>query len=213
LYLLPSNAQIAEDGTPKKTTVFDIYDLTKTLSGVRVNNILFFLDVCHSGGSGAVLQHLQPNRNAAINLFLVGAARQDQVTRQSSQLQHGIFTHCLLRAFDQRPSRGDWLTMSQIVSFVSEEVQLVGKDTDIQIQITSVSTNPNLPVLKTLFSQETSLPVPTDAFSPLLSTDDFPSLLPPVWNVPYLQNPFFLGRETLLSRLAACRREAGIRRL
>ena len=194
LYFLPSNAEIAEDGTPKKTTVFDIYDLTKTLSGVRVNNILFFLDVCHSGGSGAALQHLQPNRNAAINLFFVGAARQDQVARQSSQLQHGIFTHCLLRAFDQRPSRGDWLTMNQIVSYVSDEVQLVGKDTGIQIQITSVSTNPNLPVLKSLFSQETSPLIPTDAFSPLL---------PPVWNVPYQRNPFFLGREDLLSHLGA----------
>jgi tetratricopeptide (TPR) repeat protein len=194
LFLLPSDAEIAEDGSPKKTTVFDIYDLTKTLSGVRVNNILFFLDVCHSGGAGAILQHVQPNRNTAINLFLVGAARQDQVARQSSQLHHGIFTHCLLRAFDQRPSRGDWLTMSQIVSFVSEEVQLVGKDTDIQIQITSVSTNPNLPVLKSLFSQETSLLVPTDVFAPLL---------PPVWNVPYQRNPFFLGREALLSHLGA----------
>jgi tetratricopeptide (TPR) repeat protein len=197
LYFLPSDAEIAEDGTPKKSTVFDINDLTKMLSGVRVNNILFLLDVCHSGGSEAVLQHLELNLDADINLFLVGAARQDQVARQSSHLQHGIFTHCLLRAFDQRPSSRDWLTMYQIVSFVSDEIQQVGKDTDIKIQITSVSTNPNLPVIKNPFFQDPSLLKPTTAFLPLL---------PPIWNVPYRQNPFFLGREALLSRLGTALR-------
>jgi len=44
-----------------------------------------------------------------------------------------------------------------------------------------------------------TVPVPS---GPLVNRPVFPGSLPPVWNVPYPQNPLFTGREELLSQLA-----------
>lgn len=181
--LLPSNAAEQTDGTFKRTTLIGIYDLAKALSGARVHNIVVLLDVCHSGGAGVALQHLKLDLSAGPNLFVIGAAREDQVTMQSSQLQHGLFTHCLLRAFEQPPTKDGWLTISQIHTFVSDDIQWFIKEHPIQIQGWSVSVNPNLPLLR---------------------NPAYPELcpLPPLWNVPWSRNPFFLGREDVLTRLA-----------
>src|SRR6266851_208575 len=146
-YLQPSDTRMDPDGEPDKNTVIDIYDLAKRLSGARVKNIIFLLDVCHSGGAG------------------------------------GIFTHCLLRAFEQPPTKDGWLTVSQIQSFVSDEIHWFAKDHPIQIQGWSVTINPNLPLLR---------------------NPAYPELcpLPPLWNVPLQRNSFFTGQEDLLVRLA-----------
>ncbi len=183
--LLPSNASYQADGrTFKRTTLIGIYDLAKLLSGARVQNIVMFLDVCHSGGAGVALQHLQLDLSAGPNLFLIGAARQDQVAWQSSQLEHGLFTHCLLRSFEQPPAKDGWLTISQIQSFVSNELPWFAKDHPIQIQAWSVSVNSNLPLLR---------------------NPSYPELcpLPPLWNVPLPRNLFFTGQEDILSQLAS----------
>src|SRR5205807_8859759 len=74
-YLQPSDAEAEADGRPKKTTVIDIHDLSKTLSDAQVKNIIFLLDVCHSGGAGAVFEHLNLSLNPETNLFIIGAAR------------------------------------------------------------------------------------------------------------------------------------------
>src|SRR6266567_4005108 len=163
--LLPSNASYQSDGIFKRTTIIGIYDLAKQFSGARVQNIVVFLDVCHSGGAGVALQHLKLDLSAGPNLFIIGAARQDQVTRESSQLEHGVFTHCLLRAFEQPPTKDGWLTISQIRSFVSDELPWFAKEHPIPIQEWSVSVNPNLP---------------------LLHNANYPELcpLPPLWDVP-----------------------------
>jgi len=147
-YLLPSNAELEEDGLPKKTTVIDIYDLTKVLAGARVKNILFLLDVCHSGGTGAIFQHLRSDLGTDNNLFILAAAREDRVTSQSSLLKQGLFTHCLLRAFEQRPNKEGWLTISQLTSFVSDEIRLVAKDSSARIHSSSIAVDLNLPVLR-----------------------------------------------------------------
>jgi uncharacterized protein YjbI with pentapeptide repeats len=151
--LLPSDAQLEEDGTLNKMTVIDVHDVTKTLSNARVKNIIFLLDVCHSGGAGSALQRLDYDLNPDTNLFIIGAARHDQVATQSSTLQHGLFTSCLLQAFEQKPHRSDgWLTISDVHSFVSKVIQeasrFSGQESPVQIQAWSASVNPNLLLVK-----------------------------------------------------------------
>jgi uncharacterized caspase-like protein len=149
-YLLPSDARLEADGMPRKTTVIDIYGLTTALSAARVKNIIFLLDVCHSGGAGAVLEHLGQNLSADTNIFIIGAARHDQVATQSSQVEHGIFTNCLLQAFEQKPYKDDgWLSISDIYSFISEVIEsetskFSGQESPVKIQARSASVNPNL---------------------------------------------------------------------
>ncbi len=153
-YLLPSDAEVEADGRPKKLTVIDIYGLTTALSEALVKNIIFLLDVCHGGGAGGVLEHLDLSLNPDTNLFIIGAARHDQVATQSSTLKHGIFTSCLLQAFEQKPHRTDgWLTITDILSFVTEAIKveaskLSGQEALVQIQQRSASVNLNLLFIK-----------------------------------------------------------------
>ncbi len=149
-YLLPSNANL-EDAFPKKTTIIDIHDLAKTLSDAKVKNIIFLLDACYSGGAGYILKSLNFDLNFSsdTNVFIIGAARHDQATFQSSSLKHGIFTHCLLKACEQKPRRSDgWLTISEIRSFITEEIKSHNTENPLQFQEMSASVNPNLLVVK-----------------------------------------------------------------
>ncbi|HWS84810.1 MAG TPA: NACHT domain-containing protein, partial [Ktedonobacteraceae bacterium] len=153
-YFQPSDADVEVDGRPKKPTVIDIYGLAKALSEARVKNIIFLLDVCHSGGAGVVLEHLDLKLNPDTNLFIIGSARHDQTAVESSRLGHGIFTSCLLQAFEQEPNRPDgWLTILDIYSFVSKVIKseaskLSGQESPVQIQARSASVNPNLLFVK-----------------------------------------------------------------
>jgi uncharacterized protein YjbI with pentapeptide repeats len=153
-YFQPSDAEVGANGVPNKLTMIDTHRLATALSDVRVKNIIFLLDVCHSGGAGTVLEHLNLSLNPETNLFIIGAARHDQVATQSSTLKHGLFTSCLLRAFEQQPHRSDgWLTITDILSFVSEAIKveaskLSGQEGLVQIQQRSASINLNLLLVK-----------------------------------------------------------------
>ncbi len=182
--LLPSNSMLQADGIFDPTTLISIYDIARWLSRAKTHHIVMLLDVCHSGGAGVALQHFKLDLSAGPNFFIIGAARQDQVTRQSSLLHHGLFTNCLLRAFEQPPTKDGWLTISQISNFVSDEMPWFAKDHPIQIQSWSVSVNPHLPIVR---------------------NPNYPELspLPPLWNVLLSRNPFFTGQEHVLSQLAS----------
>jgi uncharacterized protein YjbI with pentapeptide repeats len=153
-YFRPSDAEMGANGVPNKLTMIDTHRLAAALSDARVKNIIFLLDVCHSGGAGAVLEHLNLSLNPETNLFIIGAARHDQVATQSSTLKHGLFTSCLLRAFEQQPHRSDgWLTITDILSFVTEAIKaeaskLSGQEGLVQIQQRSASVNLNLLLVK-----------------------------------------------------------------
>ncbi len=152
-YLLPSDAMLEEDSFPKKTTVIDIHDLAKIISGTRVKNILLLLDACFSGGAGVTLQYLNLGLDLSpeTNLFIIGAARHDQVALQASSERHGLFTSCLLQAFEQKPRRNDgWLTISDIQSFITEAIKKFKTTNAVQIQGVSTSVNPNLLITKNL---------------------------------------------------------------
>ena len=183
-YLLPSDAALQSDGNFDPTTIISISDLAGWFSQAKTHNIVMLLDVCHSGGAGVVVQHFKLNLSAGPNFFIIGGARQDQVTRQSSQLEHGLFTHCLLRAFEQPPIKEGWLTISQIHTFVSEEISWFAREYPIQIQGVSISVNPNLPLVR---------------------NPSYPELcpLPPIWNISEGRNPFFTGQEEVLARLTS----------
>ena len=113
-YFMPSDAK-EEDGHPKRTSIIDTYDFAKILSGARAKNIILLLDACYSGGAGVTLEKINFDLDLGsdTNIFIIGGARHDQITFQSSAMQHGIFTNYLLQAFELKPNRSDgWLTIS-----------------------------------------------------------------------------------------------------
>ena len=90
--LVPSNASLQNEGLLDPTALMSIYDFARWFENATAQNIVVLLDVCHSGGAGAALQHFKLDLDAGPNFFFIGAARQDQVTMQSSKLEHGLFT-------------------------------------------------------------------------------------------------------------------------
>jgi tetratricopeptide (TPR) repeat protein len=182
--LLPSNASLQTNGQYNPTTLIGIADFARWFANATIQNIVVLLDVCHSGGAGAALQQFTLKLDTGPNFFFIGAARLDQAARQSSRLQHGLFTYCLLRAFEQPPTSDGWLTVSQIHTFISDELPWFTKEHPTHIQSWSVSVNPNMPLVR---------------------NPGYPELapLPPVWNVPLQRNVFFTGQEELLSQLAS----------
>ena len=130
--LLPSNATLQANEIFEQTTLIGVSDLARWFSQSKTHNIVLLLDVCHSGGAGIALQHFNPHLEVGPNYFILGAARQDQVSDQSSRLKHGVFTYCLLRAFEQPPTKDGWLTISQIQNFISEEITWFTEDRPIQ---------------------------------------------------------------------------------
>src|SRR6266700_3571672 len=150
-YLLPSDARLDENGNPIKTTILTHYDLAKILEGTKVKNIIFILDACYSGGAAEAIQHLDLHLdlNPDISLFIIGAARHDQTAVQSSNVAHGLFTSCLLQAFEQKPRRNDgWITISEIHSFISDEIKKYDTSNIVQIQTTITAVNPNIVITK-----------------------------------------------------------------
>jgi uncharacterized caspase-like protein len=145
-YFMPSDAK-EEDGHPKRTSVIDTYDFAKILAGAKVKNIILLLDTCYSGGAGVVLEKINfaLDLSSDTNIFIIGGARHDQTTFQSSAMQHGIFTNYLLQAFELRPNRSDgWLTITEIQSFIDEKIKSFDEDKFIQIQAKTASVNSNL---------------------------------------------------------------------
>src|SRR6266487_2388468 len=179
--LQPSDATSQANGAYEQATLIGISDLARWFSRSRTRNIVLLLDVCHSGGAGIALQRFNPNLEVGPNYFILGAARQDQIAEENSRLKHGVFTYCLLRAFEQPPTKDGWLTISQIQNFISEEIKWFVKDRPIQVSSSFV--NPHLPLLR---------------------KPGYPELcpLPPFWNVPFPRNIFFTGQDGLLSQLA-----------
>jgi len=182
--LLPSDTTVQATGAFEQTTLIGVSDLARWFSQAKTHNIVLLLDVCHSGGAGIALQHFNPHLETGPNYFILGAARQGQISDQSSRLKHGVFTYCLLRAFEQPPTKDGWLTISQIQNYISEEITWFAKDRPIQIQISSMSVNPSFPLLR---------------------NPGYPELcpLPPFWNVPFQRNIFFTEQDGLLSQLAS----------
>src|SRR5205823_13264290 len=123
------------NGMVNKTAVIDIHDIAKMLTSARVKNIIFFLDACYSGGIAGAFQYLNLDRDITpdTNLFMIAAARHDQVALQTSRVQHSNFTNCLLRAFDQKPKNNDgWLTISDIHAFIAKELENIESENSTQ---------------------------------------------------------------------------------
>ena len=182
--LLPSDVKmkpdvkVEADKQVDPATILDIYDLTQVLTNVHVDNCVCFLNICHGGGAGAIFRHLPLDLSADTNLFIIGAAREDQNAWQSSAVKHGFFTHAVLRAFEQQPDIDGWVTINQVLDFVSKEIRLQSSAEVARIQITSSTVDPSLPILRNPYYV-------------------------PRTNVPFSPSPFFLGRKEVLKDLMA----------
>ena len=131
-------------------------ELEISINNSPVKNIILLIDSCHSGALGRILGDISGKEG--LNLFVIGAARSSEVALEDKAIQHGIFTECLLRALSLPPDREEWISLAQVVSFITEELK---KFPTVQLfEATSHFLNFNLPV-----SRNPSYSVESEAFT------------------------------------------------
>ncbi len=122
-YLYASDTEFLPDPQRKPKKVLDIFQLAGLFDQPKVKNIIIWLDVCYADNMGDVIAMLRLQQTTNMNIFVAGAARRYETARQDSILRHGVFTHCLLEAFKQKPGHSDgWLTPAEIQSFIEREI-------------------------------------------------------------------------------------------
>jgi hypothetical protein len=126
------------------STTVHIKELEIRLDNTRAGTVIILLDTCHSGASGKLLSRIRHRDRE--NMVIIGSALQAQAAKEDPAFEHGVFTECLLRGLHEPPSRGEWITLQEVLSFVSSEMEKLGLKQ--VMEVSSHSINPNIMIAK-----------------------------------------------------------------
>jgi hypothetical protein len=130
-YLLPY------DVDPKElyATAMPMEEVSRLFSRIRSDRLVFIVDTCYSGASGGRTISSADIRAGISDGFLdritggkgkiiLTASGANEVSAESDELQHGIFTHFLIKGLQgQADSDGDGLiTVDEVYSYVCKQV-------------------------------------------------------------------------------------------
>ncbi len=130
-YLLPY------DVDPKElyATAMPMEEISRLFSRIRSDRLVFIVDTCYSGASGGRTISVADLRAGISDGFLdritggkgkiiLTASGANEVSAESDELQHGIFTHFFIKGLQgQADSDGDGLiTVDEIYTYVSKQV-------------------------------------------------------------------------------------------
>jgi len=130
-YLLPY------DVDPKElyATAMPMEEISRLFSRIRSDRLVFIVDTCYSGASGGRTISVSDIRAGISDGFLdritggkgkiiLTASGANEVSAESDELQHGIFTHFLIKGLQgQADSDGDGLiTVDEVYTYVSKQV-------------------------------------------------------------------------------------------
>ena len=130
-YLLPY------DANPKElyATALPMEEISRLFSRIRSDRLVFIVDTCYSGASGGRTISVADIRAGISDGFLdritggkgkiiLTASGANEVSAESDELQHGIFTHFLIKGLQgQADSDGDGLiTVDEVYTYVSKQV-------------------------------------------------------------------------------------------
>jgi hypothetical protein len=130
-YLLPY------DVDPKElyATAMPMEEISRLLGRIRSDRLVFIVDTCYSGASGGRTISVSDIRAGISDGFLdritggkgkiiLTASGANEVSAESDELQHGIFTYFLIKGLQgQADSDGDGLiTVDEVYTYVSKQV-------------------------------------------------------------------------------------------
>jgi hypothetical protein len=144
LCLVPHDFSYHSDGSFVFSSMLHAKEIEVSVNNCRSKNIILIIDSCHSGALGRILGDI--GTRMATNIFIIGATQSSEAAAESQQLQHGVFTECLLRAFNLSPLQGEWISLSQIVAFITEELKKF--PTSQLFEVTSHFVNLNVPITR-----------------------------------------------------------------
>ena len=103
------------------TTGVHIRELETLFDNSLTRSIVLILDACHSGGAGKLLGRIKYDDNS--NFVVIGAARFSELAWETPEFGHGRFTECLLQTINQKPSEGEWITLSQVLTAIQSDME------------------------------------------------------------------------------------------
>jgi len=130
-YLLPY------DVDPKElyATAMPMEEISRLFSRIRSDRLVFIVDTCYSGASGGRTVSVADIRAGISDGFLdritggkgkiiLTASAANEVSAESDEMQHGIFTHFLIKGLQgEADSDGDGLiTVDEVYTYVSKQV-------------------------------------------------------------------------------------------
>ena len=130
-YLLPY------DVDPKElyATAMPMEEISRLFGRIRSDRLVFIVDTCYSGASGGRTISVADIRAGISDGFLdritggkgkiiLTASAANEVSAESDELQHGIFTHFLIKGLQgEADSDGDGLiTVDEVYTYVSKQV-------------------------------------------------------------------------------------------
>ena len=144
LCLVPHDFSYHSDGSFNFSSMLHAKEIEVSVNNCRSKNIILIIDSCHSGALGRILGDI--GTRIGTNIFIIGAAQSSEVAAESQQLQHGVFTECLLRSFNLAPLKGEWISLNQIVAFITEELKKF--PTSQLFEVTTHFVNINVPITR-----------------------------------------------------------------
>jgi len=144
LCLVPYDFAYHPNGSFVFASMLHAKEIEVSVNNSRCKNIILIIDSCHSGALGRILGDIVTRISS--NIFIIGAAQSSEVAVESQQVQHGVFTECLLRAFNLPPTVGEWISLGQIVAFITEELKKF--PTSQLFEFTSHFVNLNVPITR-----------------------------------------------------------------
>jgi len=125
-------------------TAVHIKELEISLQNTNAGSVVMIVDTCHSGSSCKLLSRIKSH--ARTNLVVLGSAGETETAKENLDLQHGVFTESLLRALNNKPDEGEWITLEQIIRFTYDEMRRVYPNQSIEVA--SHVVNPRIPIAK-----------------------------------------------------------------
>jgi len=142
LYLIPYDArfqQLQNQTVVDVTSCVHIKELEIALGNMKAGTVVLIVDACYSGASGKALGRIKYKDRD--NIIFVGASRSTQGSHEIPSLQHGLFTNCFLEGLNTRPTKGEWITLHQLLSFIESKM----KEYALQgIEVSTHFVNPNI---------------------------------------------------------------------
>ena len=130
-YLLPINA----DPNDLYSTAIPMREISYVMNRINAEKLIFIVDSCYSGASGGRTVALEGMRANLSDMFLerlagakgrvvIAASGPNEVSVESDQLNHGIFTYHLLEAIRGKADYDEdgFITVDETYRYVSEKV-------------------------------------------------------------------------------------------
>jgi hypothetical protein len=121
LYLIPSDGRANQWGIPDMASMLRIDTLNGYFSESHSRNLVLVLDMAYAEENTNLARRIRLIDSP--NFFTVGSVISSKIIDELHMLKHSPFSYALLKAFKQPHSPDGWLRISDIQTFISQNLR------------------------------------------------------------------------------------------